>query len=113
MDNPEESVKKYCNKKYNRLKKEEGNKTSALNPCTTIELFEGRKTLNELKSYVTKNTEIIDEKLFNYSKIERGFDESNYQFLNVTNIFKNEHYGEVFIFLNKPSPLYVRVKSKK
>ena len=113
LDNPEESVKKYCNKKYNRLKKEEGNKASALNGCTTMELLESRKTLNEFRSFVTKNTEIIDEKLFNYSKIERGFDESNYQFLNVTNIFKNEHYGEVFIILNKPSPLYVRVKSKK
>ena len=48
-----------------------------------------------------------------FSNIEREFDESNYQFLHISNIFKNEHYGEVFIILNKPSPLFLRVKSKK
>ena len=45
-------------------------------------------------------------------KIERDFDESNYQFINISNIFKNENYGEIFIIYNKPSPLFLRVKSK-
>ena len=113
LDNPEKSIKKYLDKKYNRLKRDDKNRNSTLNGSATIELFETRKTLNELKTFVTKCPDINDDKGFDYSKIERGFDESNYQFLNVTNIFKNEHYGEVFIILNKPSPLYVRVKSKK
>ena len=40
------------------------------------------------------------------------FDADNYQFLNILDILKNEHYGEVFMFLQKPSPLSLRVKSK-
>ena len=40
------------------------------------------------------------------------FDVDNYQFLNILDILKNEHYGEVFMFLQKPSPLSLRVKSK-
>ena len=47
-----------------------------------------------------------------HEKIDLDFDESNYQFLSISNIFKNENYGEVFIIFNKPSPLYLRVKSK-
>ena len=46
----------------------------------------------------------------NNDKID--FDESNYQFLNITNIYRNEHFGEVFIILKQPSPLFLRVKSK-
>ena len=41
------------------------------------------------------------------------FEESNYQFLNIVNISKNESYGVVYMFLNKPSPLSLRVKSKR
>lgn len=68
-----------------------------------------------IKKYLAKNynpltnKSIIDDK---YENSFQGFDESNYQFLNVSNIFKNEHYGEVFIIYNKPSPLFLRVKSK-
>ena len=45
-------------------------------------------------------------------KLDRGFDESNYHFINISHIFKNENYGEVFIIFNKPSPLFLRVKSR-
>jgi hypothetical protein len=71
--------------------------------------------INSIKKYLAKNynplnnKDIIDDK---YENSYQGFDESNYQFLNVSNIFKNEHYGEVFIIYNKPSPLFLRVKSK-
>jgi hypothetical protein len=90
-----------------------------------IFIIEGRLSLeiaidlenpvNSIKKYLAKsynplnNKEIIDDK---YGNSYRGFDESNYQFLNISNIFKNEHYGEVFIIYNKPSPLFLRVKSK-
>ena len=80
---------------------------------TTID-FENKKTgINEIKSLITKYSDIMKEKGLDFSKIEKDFDESNYQFLNISTIFKNEHYGEVFIILNKPSPLFLRVKSKK
>ena len=114
LDDPEKSIKKYLDKKYNRLKKDDKNRNSTLNGSAAVDFFDAKRTLNELRTFMTKcNTDVMDDKNFDYSKIDRPFDESNYQFLNVSNIFKNEHYGEVFIILNKPSPLYVRVKSKK
>ena len=73
------------------------------NPINSIKKYLG-KNYNPLK---IKNN--IDDKLENSYQ---GFDESNYQFLNISHIFKNEHFGEVFIIYNKPSPLFLRVKSK-
>ena len=42
-----------------------------------------------------------------------NFEESNYKYINIVNILKNESYGSVYMFLDKPSPLSLRVKSKK
>ena len=41
------------------------------------------------------------------------FEESNYQFINIISISKNESFGSVYMFLSKPSPLSLRVKTKK
>ena len=71
--------------------------------------------VNSIKKYLAKNYNPLSSKNIIEDKYEnsfKDFDESNYQFLNVSNIFKNEHYGEVFIIYNKPSPLFLRVKSK-
>ena len=113
LENPEQSIKKYLNKNYNPLKNENKNGSNLHEKITTID-FENKKTgINEIKSLITKYSDIMKEKGLDFSKIEKDFDESNYQFLNISTIFKNEHYGEVFIILNKPSPLFLRVKSKK
>ena len=42
-----------------------------------------------------------------------NFEECNYKYINIINILKNENYGSVYMFLEKPSPLSLRVKSKK
>jgi len=39
-------------------------------------------------------------------------DEGNYQYLRILDIKKNEHFGPVFMTLNKPCPLSLQVKSK-
>ena len=39
-------------------------------------------------------------------------DEGNYQYLRILDIRKNEHFGQVFMTLNKPCPLSLQVKSK-
>ena len=116
LENPEYSIKKYLNKKYNPLKTEDNKNenSSIIQDISTIEMNENKKTdINSIKTLITKYTDIMKEKGIDFVKIERDFDESNYQFLNISNIFKNEHYGEIFIILNKPSPLFLRVKSKK
>ena len=39
-------------------------------------------------------------------------DEGNYQYLKIIDIRKNEHFGYVFISLNRPCPLSLQIKSK-
>ena len=41
------------------------------------------------------------------------FEDNDFQFINIINISKNESFGDVYMFLSKPSPLSLRVKSKK
>ena len=112
LENPEESIKKYLNKNYNSLKNKEIKKSSKR--ISTIDLLEKKNSdTSEIKTFLSRYNTIMKEKEFEFPKIERDFDESNYQFMNVSNIFKNENFGEVYIILNKQSPLFLRVKSKK
>ena len=118
LDSPTESIQKYLNKNYNPLKNEGNdnkNSTSLISKkLSTIDMFENKTSeKNEIKSFLTQYSNIMKNQGIEFAKIERDFDESNYQFLNISNIFKNEQYGEVFIILNQASPLFLRVKSKK
>jgi len=115
LESPEESINKYLSKNYNSLKNDKDNNkfkysstTNFILPHETIESKSNDKVKNILDQYTLMNDDVMD-----VSQIDTCFDESNYQFLNISNIFKNEHYGEVFIMLKKPSPLFLRVRSKK
>ena len=46
------------------------------------------------------------------SKNENAFNE-NKKKIRILDIRRNEHFGDVFMFLNKKSPLYVKVRSKR
>ena len=37
----------------------------------------------------------------------------NFSYIKIINLRKNEHFGDVFMFLNNHSPLYARVRTKK
>ena len=104
LENPEYSIKKYLSHHYNPLKNDgiidDKYNLSKNNKFSTIKLNEKNTTIS------------IGNTIKSHDRVERVFDESNYQFLNISNIFKNENYGEVFIIYNKPSPLFLRVKSK-
>ena len=104
LENPEYSIKKYLSLNYNPLNHEgiidDKYNSSKVHKFSSIKMSD-KNTSISLNNFIKMN-----------DKTERDFDESNYQFLNITNIFKNENYGEVFIIYNKPSPLFLRVKSK-
>ena len=104
LQNPTKSLKKYLSEKYNSI-------ISAyiLEDGTYAKKFSSYKLNDEKNNINMKSNETF---LKEHDKFERDFDESNYQFLNISNIFKNENYGEVYIIFNKPSPLFIRVKSK-
>ena len=68
----------------------------------------GGKSQFELRTDVDKNDN------FNFD-VKGGAiinDEGDYQYLKVLDIRKNEHFGCVFMTLNKPCPLSIQVKSK-
>ena len=68
----------------------------------------GGKSQFELPTNVDKNDN------FNFD-VKGGAiinDEGDYQYLKVLDIRKNEHFGCVFMTLNKPCPLSIQVKSK-
>ena len=106
LENPKDSIKKYLSENYNPLAKD-GIIEDKYNQRMST-LLHKNEIKNMESSINNDNLKFIRDS----NNIERDFDESNYHFLNITNIFKNEHFGEVFILFNKPSPLFLRVKSK-
>ena len=128
IEEPEESFKYYLNKNFGDIsdnlmplsKYDSSNTNSSL--CETkMKSLDIAKTVFEsvvntrTKSALTSeiNESGIGKEL---GKLDYGgddFEESNYQFISIVNIAKNESYGVVFMSLTKPSPLSLRVKSKK
>ena len=106
LENPKDSIKKYLSEQYNPLAKNGIIEDKYNQRMSTV--LHNNEIKNMESSINNGNINIARDSNNN----ERDFDESNYHFINITNIFKNEHFGEVFILFNKPSPLFLRVKSK-
>ena len=128
IEEPEESLKHYLNKNFGDIsdnlmplsKYDSSNtnssfcetKTKSLDIAKTVyESVVNTRTKSALTSEINESG--IGKEL---GKLDYGgddFEESNYQFISIINIAKNESYGVVFMSLTKPSPLSLRVKSKK
>ena len=118
LDNPSASIDNYLggkfediNDKMNTKLDNSFNREGNIN-TTTIKKEEATSVLKTfLKTKGELEEENIEQEMakkdFN-DEIEIG----NLQFLNVLDILKNEHYGIVYMFLKKPAPLSLRVKSK-
>ena len=130
IDEPEESMKHYLDKNFGDISDDLmllSKYESSSSESSIYQSIDMKKTINVAKTVLesvvntkTKsalNSEINESRLGKeMGKWDYGgddFEESNYQFLNIVNIAKNESYGVVYMFLNKPSPLSLRVKSKK
>ena len=68
---------------------------------------------NKGNYYSSINESNIGKELGKWDFDGECFEENNYQFLHIINISKNESYGSVYMLLSKPSPLSLRVKTKK
>ena len=131
LDNIEESVERYLEYQFNDISSLIESKVEDTLSNILKEKKEGDKS-NIIKNYkelfniVSKQTQLIgDLSYMHESHIEEeigkcdlnGENEEvelrNLQFLHIIDILKNEHFGEVYMFLNKPSPLSLRVKSKR
>ena len=101
MTCPEESVENYLveNGYINTLKKK------------TLKKITFQSSLAYENTYNYFNTKNKTDNFF--FKEELPIIEHNKKKLKVLDIRENEHFGDVFMFLNKKSPFYIRVGSKK
>ena len=133
-DNPEDSIKRYIYEKFEDIM--DNDNTNKNNKTTTR--FDKINTIN--KTNTLKNSENINpglqniENIFNQkktlgqsyheSRIEQeigkcdlggseDFEEKYKKFLRIMDINRNENFGTTYMQLNKPSPLSLRVVSKK
>ena len=129
IEEPEESIKHYLNKNFGDITEEQimiskyvsSNSNSSFEEKNNqIPIDIARNVLDTVVNTRTKsalNTEInesgLGKEMGKWDYGGEDFEESNYQFLNIINISKNESYGVVYMFFTKPSPLSLRVKSKK
>ena len=118
LENPLISIDNYLGERFEDINEKMDTKVdnSMLNQSMNNIGMKIRKAQTEIKSFLKTKDELNESKI----ELEIGkrdfdgddFDVGNHQFLNILDILKNEHYGEVYMFLQKPSPLSLRVKSK-
>ena len=131
LDNIEESVERYLDYQFDGISLTvESEYESSIEKINkedkSIEKKPKVKNYKDLFNLINKQTrDIGDVSYMHESHIEEeigrcdlngegeDFDIGNYQFLRILDILKNEHFGELYMLLNKPSPLSLRVKSKK
>ena len=132
LDNIEESVEKYLEYQFKDISSIIEFEKDYSNPQTRIEKKEvekEKKIINykALYNIISRQTQLIgDISYMHESHIEEEIgkcdlngdneeeiEQGNHQFLHIIDILKNEHFGEAYMLLNKPSPLSLRVKSKK
>ena len=133
-EEPSSSINKYFLERFapftkeeeNNLLKENLNNITHTSQITNKSYDKTRNKLNNvLKNFTYEvscedkaNLQIIQNiEINNYNDfdIKGGAiinDEGNYQYLKIVDIRKNEHFGCVFISLNKPCPLSLQVRSK-
>ena len=73
--------------------------------------------MHSVKSGKGYNSQTITSSNINYtrnnSKVKNEIKKLNKKQMNIINLRKNEHYGDILMILNERSPLTVKVKSKK
>jgi hypothetical protein len=131
LDNIEESIERYLEYQFEGISSViesefENSINKLINKDKIVEKKPKIKNYKDLFNLINKQTKEIGEISYMHeSHIEEeigkcdlngegeDFDLGSYQFLHILDVLKNEHFGELYMFLNKPCPLSLRVKSKK
>ena len=112
---PEECVRKILYEKFVDIPDnfDRRNSIDIANPIRN-EFVSAIENKNAESAISNKQGSLIEQEI---GKVDLGCEEDledgNYQFLKILNIAKNDYYGMIYMFLNKPSPLSLRVRSKK
>ena len=129
LDNIEESVEKYLEYQFEGISSIiESGIDSTIFPLKEekVEKIHDIKDSKDLIKIINKQTQLIgDVSYMHESHMEEEIgkcdlngeneekEHGNLQFLHILDVLKNENFGELYMFLNKPCPLSLRVKSKK
>ena len=118
IEDPEKSINQYFHYKFHFInEKNTESKIESIHLTSKSVIpsdFDNINNNNIKKNSNSKMDESSIEKEIGKLEFEgEEFEESDYQFINILSIVKNESYGLVNMFLTKPSPLFLRVKSKK
>ena len=129
INDPYNSIKKYAEINFKGIsKKEEIKNYNYITRLSTV--INTKKDYNDLKNQI--NNMLLDNKqlsLINNSINNNGISvdlgrmdfsrndiefnkKENYQIIKVIDIRKNEHYGDIHIFMEKPSPFTLKTKSR-
>ena len=123
LNYPEESIERYMIQNgYIASKKPEDNNKKKSNKFLFNKSYKHVKNTfgafyydliwQKTKNHISNKT--INEYYKNSSNIDDSFElDQNIEAVKILDIRKNEHFGDVLMFLNKKSPLFVRVKSNK
>ena len=130
-EEPEESIKHYLNKNFGDMDDDLVNVSNYESSISNSSLSDKQNNMVSNINYVKAALDTVINKNANNSlaseinesdigkemgKWDYGgddFEDDKYHILNIINISKNESYGVVYMFLDKPCPLSLRVKSKK
>ena len=89
-----------------RIEEEEEINKSKSGRISSVKTF---KSLKKSKTIFTRVMTHIEE---NDEEERKEEDDENIQYYKILDIRKNEHFGDILMFLNKRSPLRVKVKSR-
>ena len=113
LDYPDKSIEEYLNK----------NNILTIIQKKNEKVKKNQMTKNLLRNSEIKGHQLIKSKIFEALGDDKIFEKNKHLFINEKNdntsfikigyIKKNEHFGDVYMFLNKRSPLYILAKSKK
>ena len=119
LDNPLISIDNYLGQKFEDINEKMETKVDnsmIMNKSVNNIGQKMEKAQTEIRSLLRTKDELnnsnIEQEIGKCDFDGDDFDVGNHQFLTILDILKNEHYGEVYMFLQKPSPLSLRVKSK-
>jgi len=141
IEDPEESIKNYFNINFQGITKakeikkiEEANKkfnSSYLMPSKNIKDYDNvkfmlnnvvKKQVKYLLNSAYDDTSILDKTANENANKEKDLDflknepikneQGNYKYIKIIDIRKNENFGGLYMFMRRPSPLSLKVKSK-
>ena len=116
LDNPLISIENYLGEKFKDINEKMNTKLDESLMDGSVNLgLKKEKATTVLKTFLKTKEDIAEEDI-EQEMAKKDFNEEleigNMKFLNILDILKNEHYGIVYMFLKKPAPLSLRVKSK-